>query len=156
MPPKHNQESGFPLKSKYDLGSFGGGFGFPLTTALGTGEASFAKKQRACLYPLSVLIRVFQLSCCAEKENKNYLWLCKNLLLGKCSFLASMKICPWLKQMKIKVICFSNPKVLRKQWNIHAVDIVKFVQNPKIALEKPRTLYTCAETHTSKSLLMKD
>lgn len=46
MPPKHNQESGFPLESKHDLGSFGGRFMFPSTTALGTEEASFAKKQR--------------------------------------------------------------------------------------------------------------
>lgn len=38
----------------------------------------------------------------------------------------------------------------------YAVEIVKFTQNTKIALEKPKTLYRCAGTHTSKSLLMKD
>jgi hypothetical protein len=46
LPLKHNQESGFPLKSKYDLGSLQDGFMFPPTTALRIQEASFAKKQR--------------------------------------------------------------------------------------------------------------
>lgn len=45
MPPKRDQESGFPLESKYDLGSFGGRFMALSATALGTEEASFAKKQ---------------------------------------------------------------------------------------------------------------
>lgn len=63
---------------------------------LGEKNLHLPRHKEHALYPLSVLIRVFQFSsCCAEKENKNYPWLCTNLLLlgnGKCSFLGSMKI----------------------------------------------------------------
>lgn len=39
--------------------------------------------------------------------------------LGKCFFSdENENLSLWLKQKKIKVICFSNPKVLRKQWDI--------------------------------------
>ena len=39
----------------------------------------------------------------------------------------------WLKQKKIKVICFSNPNFFLRKQDILTVEIVKFVQNLKIA-----------------------
>ena len=69
MPPKRSQKSGFSLESKYDFGSFGGGFMFLSTTAFGTDEASFAKKQRTCsvLFISSHMSFAILLKLCQER-----------------------------------------------------------------------------------------
>lgn len=96
MPPKRDQESGFPLGSKYDLGSLGGRFMFPSTTALGTEGISFAKKQgtrsvpfissrkfpnsHAVLRKQIKIIHGFVNSCCFEEMFSDQH---KNLRLAK-------------------------------------------------------------------------
>lgn len=43
---------------------------------LGQKKLLLPRNKEHALYPLSVLVSVLQFSCCAEKESKNYSWLC--------------------------------------------------------------------------------
>lgn len=76
MPPKRNQKSE-PLESKYDFGLWGG-FMFLSTTAFGTDEASFAKKQKELGSVLFISFHMsFAILLILCQEYKNYPWLCK-------------------------------------------------------------------------------